>query len=155
VRDSGRMPRAFLSDRSWTFDVSDDALWERLSSVEEYTQWWPWLRRFDPVGGFNEGARWHCEVAPPLPYVLRFSVHIDHIEPGRGARASVHGDVTGDAVLSVGGGGNGSSTARLRSQLAPANPVLRRVGRLARPVVEWGHDWVLDQGRRQFVASAF
>jgi Polyketide cyclase / dehydrase and lipid transport len=148
------VPRAFTSDRGWDFDVATDALWERLSRVDDYGAWWPWLRDFDPVGGFAPGARWRCEVAPPLPYVVRFTVHLDHIEEGRSATARVSGDVRGRASLTVDGSAGGGSRARLRSELAPANPVLRSFGMVARPVVEWGHDWVLDQGLRQFVGRA-
>jgi len=66
----------------------------------------------------------------------------------------VSGDVRGSARLTVQSNDGGGSRARLRSDLAPANPVLRSFGLVARPVVEWGHDWVLDQGLRQFVGRA-
>jgi hypothetical protein len=145
---------SFVSDRDWTFEVTPDELWSAMIETDRYPSWWPWLRRFDPGEGFETGARWHCEVAPPLPYVVRFSVTLDRIEHGSSARATVDGDVRGDALLTVEDLGGGRSSARLRSRLAPANPVLRNVGRVARPVVEWGHDWVLDQGRRQFVERA-
>ena len=145
------MAPSFVSDRDWTFEVAPDELWSAMIETDRYPSWWPWLRRFDPGEGFETGARWHCEVAPPLPYVVRFSVTLDRIEHGSSARATVDGDVRGDALLTVEDLGGGRSSARLRSRLAPANPVLRNVGRVARPVVEWGHDWVLDQGLRQFV----
>ena len=148
------VPRSFTSDRAWEFDVGTDALWDRLSTVDDYGHWWPWLRSFDPTGGFAVGARWRCEVAPPLPYVVRFTVHLDHIDDGREAAATVSGDVRGSARLTVQASDAGGSQARLRSELAPANPVLRSFGLVARPVVEWGHDWVLDQGLRQFVGRA-
>ncbi len=148
------MPKPFTSDRDWAFDVGVDQLWERFTTVEEYPEWWPWLRAFDPVGGFRPGARWRCEVAPPLPYVVRFTVELEHIRPGSQVDAVVTGDVRGRATLTVQATGEDASRARLRSHLAPANPVLRTVGRLARPMVEWGHDWVLDQGLRQFVGHA-
>ena len=153
-RDSGAMARSFRSDRGWSFEVGVDRLWDRFTTVEQYADWWPWLHAFDPVGGFRAGASWRCVVAPPLPYVVRFTVRLDRVEEGRRVDASVRGDVRGDATLTVGDDGRGGSTARLRSELAPANPVLRGVGLVARPMVEWGHDWVLDQGLRQFVSRA-
>lgn len=147
------MPRPFLSDRDWTFELCRDELWERISSFDQYRSWWPWLRRFDPDGGFSAGARWYCEVAPPMPYVVRFTVELDRVDAGGETRATVSGDIRGEAVLTVEDGSGDRSRARLRSRLAPANPMLRSVGRVARPLVEWGHDWVLDQGVRQFVAT--
>lgn len=147
------MPRPFRSDRGWTFEMGVDELWARLSSYECYTQWWPWLRHFDPDGGFADGASWRCAVAPPLPYVVRFTVELERVEPARAASATVHGDVVGEAELTVEAVAPSRSSARLHSCLAPAHPVLRGVGTVARPLVRWGHDWVLDQGARQFVAS--
>lgn len=146
------MPRPFRSDRHWTFDLGPDDLWARLSSCDDYQDWWPWLRGLDRDGGFRQGARWHCEVAPPLPYVVRFTVELLEVEPPRRVAASVVGDVVGEAELRVEPVGVQRSRAWLGSRLAPAHPLLRAFGAIARPAVEWGHDWVLDQGRRQFVA---
>lgn len=141
---------AFGSDRSWAFELSPDELWDRLTDVGGYRQWWPWLARFQPIGGFQEGARWTCTVTPPLPYDVSFSVLLEQVDPARSVQARVLGDIEGDAHLAI-DAVDGGSVARLTSQLAPANPVLRGVGAAARPLVEWGHDWVLDQGRAQFV----
>ena len=141
---------SFRSDRSWHFAVSPEELWDCLTVTDDYPQWWPWLRRFRPDGGFRRGARWSCTVSPPLPYDVQFSVLLDEVDPARRVSARVDGDVRGDAVLTVEGDTSGC-TARLRSNLAPTNPVLRSFGTVARPLVRWGHDWVLDQGQRQFV----
>lgn len=76
------MPRTrFDSDRSWDFELTPDVLWARFSSVADYSTWWPWLERFQPVGGFQAGARWACTVSPPLPYLVRFSVLLDEVRP--------------------------------------------------------------------------
>lgn len=143
----------FRSDRSWSFAVDTDELWSMLTRVDRYPAWWPWLARFHPIGGFQPGARWSCTVSPPLPYEVHFSVLLDDVDPGRSVRARVTGDIDGDALLTLDAHGD-TTTARLRSELAPARPALRRVGGAARPLVEWGHDWVLDQGQRQFVEHA-
>ena len=146
------MPIAFDSDRRWDFEESVDSLWWRISQVEDYTRWWPWLRRFDPGAGLVDGASWRCEVAPPLPYVVRFRLELVVVGPGE-VHTSVRGDIRGEAHLVLRDHDQGCS-ARLHSRLAPAHPVLRGAGRVARPVVEWGHDWVLDQGLRQFLAHS-
>jgi hypothetical protein len=136
------------SDRRWTFDVPADVLWARMASTDEYRRWWPWLRRFD-AKGLVEGDVWGCLVQPPLPYVLRFRVELTAVDPGARADAVVTGDIRGTATLTVEPDGDGAA-ARLVSSLEPANPVLRAFGAVAAPVVRWGHDWVLDQGLRQF-----
>ncbi len=146
-------PAAFRSDRSWHFAVAPEDLWEQLTVIDDYPRWWPWLERFRAIGGFQAGARWACTVSPPLPYDVSFSVLLEEVDPARSVTARVVGDIEGVAALDLVAAEEGC-TARLRSELAPANPLLRRAGAAARPLVEWGHDWVLDQGRRQFVAAA-
>jgi hypothetical protein len=145
--------RPFRSDRRWRFDVGADELWERICEIDAYRQWWPWLRRFEPGDGLTVGATWTCEVSPPLPYVVRFRVRHDVVEPARCVESVVEGDIGGTARLTIERRFRGCE-ARLVSDLAPTNSILRTFGLVARPVVERGHDWVLDVGRRQFVERA-
>jgi uncharacterized protein YndB with AHSA1/START domain len=146
-------PAPFRSDRSWRFDATGAEVWQRIAATDDYRRWWPWLSRFDPAEGLALGSRWSCEVSPPLPYVVRFEIHIDRIEVGRLIEATVRGDIAGTARLTLEPGASGTR-ARLVSDLRPTNPLLRAFGVVARPLVERGHDWILDQGRRQFVERA-
>ncbi len=146
---------SFHSDRSWSFDVGCDDLWARICSTNDYSEWWPWLRAFDAGQGLVEAERWTCTVAPPLPYTVRFHVHLDRVEAARTVNARVSGDIAGTARLTIEPAALGASTARLVSALHPTNPLLRGFGIVARPMVEFGHNWILDQGQRQFVERAF
>jgi hypothetical protein len=147
------MGEVFTSDRRWRFPVAPAELWGHITATGSYVQWWPWLRRFDPGEGLCAGAVWACVVQPPLPWRVRFTVELERVDPHRRAVARVRGDIEGNAVLTVVAAAGGSE-ARLRSSLRPAQPLMRRVARLARPLVRWGHDWVLDAGARQFAARA-
>lgn len=147
------MAPTFRSDRVWTFGLDAKELWELVTRTDEYPTWWPWLRRFDPSGGFAEGATWQCAVVPPLPYVVRFVVHIDTMVVGESVSSHLTGDITGDATLTFTEVRSGVA-ARLVSRLAPTNVVLRSIGVFARPLVAWSHDWVLDQGQRKFAKYA-
>jgi hypothetical protein len=136
------------SDRQYRFDVPVDALWRRLSNVDDYRTWWPWLRRFE-AEKLAAGERWRCAVQPPLPYLLRFDLVLDAVRDCEQIEATVDGDITGTAIIDLADRG-GATEVRLRSSLAPANRYLRTVAKVARPVVRYGHDWVLDTGARQF-----
>jgi len=136
------------SDRRYRFPVDPPTLWAAMTDVGSYRSWWPWLARLD-ADGFAVGERWECVVRPPVPYALRFTLRLEAVEAPTLAEATVEGDIVGMARLSVRADGDGSE-ARLVSLLAPANPVLRAVARVARPVVRFGHDWVLDTGAAQF-----
>lgn len=145
---------SFHSDRSWRFDVPPDRLWDRINSTSEYPSWWPWLREFDGAGPIAEGGRWTCAVSPPLPYTVRFVVEFRRVKVGRAVESEIHGDIAGWAHLTIDDRPDGSS-ARLVSALRPTNLLLWSVGSVARPLVQYGHDWILDEGRRQFVTRAF
>ncbi len=148
------MAASFHSDRSWHFDVPPDQLWERVNATSEYPSWWPWLHEFDGTGPITEGSRWSCAVSPPLPYTVRFVIEFRRVFVGRAVESEISGDIAGWARLTIDDRHDGSS-ARLESALHPTNLLLRGVGSLARPLIEFGHDWILDEGRRQFVTRAF
>ena len=137
------------SDRRFRFDHLPAEVWEAMSRTSDYPRWWPWLRHLDAVG-LVAGDVWSCHIQPPLPYVLRFTITLEEVVPGRLARASVAGDIVGTASFTLAPRGDGGSEGRLVSDLAPSSAVLRAFALVARPLVVWGHDWVLDEGIRQF-----
>jgi hypothetical protein len=144
------------SDRRHRFDVDGETLWSAITAVEDFPRWWPWLRHFDGER-LAPGERWGCTVQPPLPYVLRFELEITDVVAPRLVTARISGDLTGSARLEVrdlSGPDGARSEVRLRSDLAPANRALRTVATVARPVVRFGHDWVLDTGLQQFRKKA-
>jgi hypothetical protein len=157
---SDALAGAITSHHRYTLPVRREVVWDLISDVDAYRSWWAWLRVFDATG-LTEGAEWRCLVQPPLPYLVRFGVHLDEVDAPRIVRARVTGDVVGTACLQLdedgdddGDGEGGGCVARLTSTLAPGNATLRVVSRLAAPVARFGHDWVLDSGARQFIARA-
>jgi hypothetical protein len=140
--------RPFTFDRSWTFPVAPDALWDVLTRTDDYTTWWRWLREFD-AGELTEGTAARCVVRGPFPYSLNFTVNVVEIETSRSVRTEVSGDLAGPARLEIEPDGDGS-TARLAWEVELCSPMLRELARWARPLMEWGHGWVVDNGVRQF-----
>jgi hypothetical protein len=137
------------SDRRFRFSCSRDELWEAIVRTDHYRTWWPWLRKLDAGDGFVAGAKWQCVVQPPLPYRLQFTIALEEVDARARARATISGDIHGTAELFVDDVEDGCE-ARMVSDLGPASPVLRTFAQVARPLVTWGHDWVLDQGAKQF-----
>ena len=142
------MTTSFSSDRTWVFAVSPATFWETVSRTDQYRQWWTWLRWLDEAA-IEEGVRARCEVDPPLPYNLHFTIALDRVVPERLIEATVEGDITGPARLEVEPHPEGS-LVRLTWDLVPGTPLLRGLSRVARPVMVWGHDRVLELGARQF-----
>lgn len=142
----------FESDRRYELRVPPAELWAALTRVEDYQVWWPWLRHFD-AQQLEGDEVWDCLVQPPLPYRVRFSVTLHEVRAPTTVRASISGDVVGEARLEIADRPDGSQ-ARLVSHLEPGNGLLRAVARIAAPMVRYGHDWVLDTGARQFIDRA-
>jgi len=136
------------SDQRHDLPVSPDELWQAMEQVEDYPTWWPWLRHFD-AGGLRAGTTWSAVVQPPLPYRLRFDLHLVEVQVPRLVTADVTGDIVGTAHLEITRIDTGSEL-HLVSELAPASSVLRAVAQVAAPVARFGHEWVLDTGLRQF-----
>ena len=142
---------AFAFDRSWTFPVSRADLWSRLSDTSSFSSWWPWLRSFESVP-IEEGARTRCVIGPPLPYVLTVDLAVARVVESESIDVDVAGDLRGPACLELGDGDDGS-TARLHWTLEVQRPMLRRAAVLGRPILQWGHDWVVRNGVEQFRAT--
>jgi hypothetical protein len=128
-------------------------VWEALTQVEHYRDWWPWLRQFDGER-FAAGERWRCVVKAPLPYSLRFEIGLIEVAAPDRAGAELTGDIAGRAEIALDDEAHGS-VLRLTSDLAGTSGLIGVLDRLARPVASFGHDWVLDNGIRQFRAGGF
>ena len=147
------MPTLFASDRAFTFDVSAERFWETIGRTDQYTSWWSWLGRFEG-SGLHEGVEARCEVRAPLPYTLRFDIVVQRVVEAKLVETTVRGDLAGPARLEVAALAPDRCQARLTWALEPCTPLLRNMSRFARPVMEWGHDRVLDVGVRQFQRRA-
>ena len=84
------------SDAWHSFPVAADELWEAMAQVGAYRQWWPWLRHFD-ADALAAGDRWEAVVQPPLPYRVRFTIHLDEVSPAEHIVARILGDIAGSA----------------------------------------------------------
>jgi hypothetical protein len=77
------------------------------------------------------------------------SIEVRRVVPERSFETRVDGDLQGPARLEVEPAGDGSR-ARLVWELAMARPFLQAAARVARPLLQWGHDWCVDTGVTQF-----
>ena len=140
------------SDRRFHFDAEPAEFWGAVGSVERYQEWWPWLRTFEATG-LVAGDHWRCTVKPPLPYTVRFIIHLDEVVSNSLIVAAITGDIEGQARLEIEPDEDGCAV-RLRSGLAPTNTLLRVMAVVGRPLARYGHDWVLDVGAGQFASRA-
>jgi uncharacterized protein YndB with AHSA1/START domain len=146
------MVTPFRFDRTWVFGVEPEQLFAIVSRTDEFTEWWPWLRRCDLVS-VSPGERATCEIQAPLPYVLHLTIDVEAVEPAALIATRVSGDLRGPASLLVEAHPDGCA-CRLEWDLELSNPVLRNLAGAARPAMVWAHDRVVAAGVTQFEQRA-
>lgn len=129
------------------FAASPERFWDMVSRTGDFRRWWPWLRHLD--GTFDEGAQVDCVVRSPLPYSLRFSVQVHELVYARLIRGDVTGDLRGPARFEL-AAHTGGVEVRLAWDVELRRRFLRSAASVARPAMEWGHDWVVATGVEQF-----
>ena len=128
----------------YAFDLTPDRLWEQMEELDQFERWWPWLTEFRLEGdGLEEGAVLRGVVTPPLPYRMRLAVVLGRCDRPAAIDATVGGDLTGEARLRIRRDGAGC-LVDMAWTVEAHQPVMRAAARLGRPVLQWGHDRVVE-----------
>jgi uncharacterized protein YndB with AHSA1/START domain len=138
----------FTLDRAFVFDRAPDVVWAAIANPRDYPRWWSWLRSVE-ADGLTEGTTAHCLIRAPVPFTLRLALHVDRVVPGQRIEVTADGDLQGTGTLELAAHPDGTE-ARLVWELEPHQRLLRAAGLLSRPLLQWGQDWVVRTGARQF-----
>ena len=144
--------------REYEFGLAPRELWRRMEHVEQYERWWPWLEEFRLDGDRLEtGSVLTGVVVPPLPYRMRIRVELARCEPPEDVDAIIGGDLVGEATLRVRPAGPGSLVEVAWTVEMMQRP-MRLASRFGRPLLQWGHDRVVESTvagfRRRLEADA-
>jgi hypothetical protein len=129
---------------AFSFPCRPEEMWSAMQRVDCFESWWGWLRELRVEGrALEAGCVLHGVVVPPLPY--RLAVRIALLESVRPQRidAAIHGDLEGAAHLVLEAERDGTR-ANVSSSIEVMQRPLRFAGRLAPPVLRWGHDRVVE-----------
>lgn len=140
------------------FDASPERIWAEIGAFDRFEHRWGWLRDFAVEGdGLTAGTVLRGTVTPPLPYRLRLRVRFDDCQPPRQIGAVVDGDLQGLAHLVLEPDGD-ATMVTVSWTVEVASRPLRTIVRLARPLLLWGHDRVVEATvaafRRELAAPA-
>lgn len=123
-------------------DLGD--FWRLIEDFDRYEDWWPWLEAFSTeTVGLVAGNVLQGTVVPPIPYRLHLQVRLHSCRRLAWTLATIEGDLRGDAAMyfdEVDGG----TRVRAEWTLHMASAPLRVAVTVARPVVRWGHDRVVE-----------
>jgi len=126
------------------FPVPVEDFWRTIEDFGSYQMWWPWLRDFHTDGpGLVDGNVLHGTVVPPIPYRFRLEVRLHSCKRLVVTKAILTGDLAGDATMlfdEVRGG----TRVRVEWTLLMASKPMRVAARVARPLVLWGHDRMVE-----------
>jgi hypothetical protein len=144
--------------REFAFGLTPTDLWERMGQVDQYERWWPWLEEFRLDGGvLKTGAVLRGVVTPPLPYRMRIRVVLTRCVAPEAIDAVIEGDLSGEATLRVRPDGAGS-LVEVAWTLEMMQGPMRLASRFGRPLLQWGHDRVVESTvagfRRRLEAGA-
>jgi hypothetical protein len=128
----------------FSFPVSPAELWDAIERFDQFERWWGWLGDLKIDGaGLVAGSRMVGTVAPPLPYRMQVTVHMDRCEHERFVDASVTGDLVGPAHLRLHPTGTGTD-AEVEWSLEMRQLPMRLAARVGYPLLKWGHDRVVE-----------
>ncbi len=126
------------------FELLPDELWSRMEEVDRFETWWPWLTQFRlEGGGLNPGTVLHGVVTPPLPYRMRLQVELIRCDRPRAIDARVDGDLAGPAALRLHPEAAGTRV-EVTWSVEMRQPAMRLAARVGRPLLQWGHDRVVE-----------
>lgn len=141
---------------SFHLDPKPSQVWAVISRIDRFEDWWGWLREFELEGeGLRSGSVLRGVVVPPLPYRMRLEVVFDSCTRSRRIEATVHGDLRGTARLDFAPEGAGTR-ATVSWTIEMMQRPMRLAARVARPLLQWGHDRVVDatvEGFRRTLAA--
>jgi carbon monoxide dehydrogenase subunit G len=143
---------------AYEFAIAPEVLWDTIQEVDQFKGWWPWLEEFRLEGdSLKAGSVLVGVVAPPLPYRMRIRVELVRYEPPSFIEAVIHGDLEGVARLQVRPSDIGTS-AEVDWKLEMMQRPMRLADRVAHPLLQWGHDRVVETTvagfRRRLESSA-
>lgn len=134
---------AFASE--WVVPVPPVRVFETLSRLDEYPQWWPQVRSTNAI----DEQTCEIEVRSTLPYSLRMTAHHSRKDAEAGVlEADLTGDLIGQSRWLLTRAPDGTGTVlRFGEEVEVVRPLLRRLS-FARPAFRFNHALMMRAGER-------
>ncbi len=132
------------------FDLAPERLWDRIEQVDQFERWWPWLSDCQIQGnGLSPGSVLSGVVTPPLPYRMALRIELVSSERPHAIDATVSGDLVGVAALRMRPEQRGT-WVDVAWTVEVQQPAMRLAARIGRPLLQWGHDRVVEMTVAEF-----
>lgn len=132
---------------TWTTAHPVAEVYAVLHDIRGYVDWWPQIRAIEEI----DDRSGHARCRSFLPYSLRLLLRATVEDPEAGVlEVDVDGDLDGWCRWRIEpeGGAGGRTRLWFEQDVEARAPLLRRTGRLGRPVLEANHAWMMRGCRR-------
>ena len=133
---------------TWCFDAPIGPVWNLISALERYPEWWRGVEsvtELEPGGEHGVGALSRLAWRSKLPYTLEFDVRVTRAEPPYLLQGQASGALEGVGICRLYEGAAG--TAIVYSwDVSTTRRWMNRLSPIARPAFTWNHDYVMRQG---------
>lgn len=140
--------RDFHLITEWTLDAPIDAVWEVLTTPEDWPGWWKAVKRvelLEPGNPDGTNSLRRMTWATALPYALSFDMRTTRIEPKTLIEGQASGELDGVGRWTLRTAG-GKTHVRYDWIVAVSKPWMRLFAPMLRPVFAWNHDVVMGWG---------
>jgi carbon monoxide dehydrogenase subunit G len=135
------------------FAAPPETVWAAIEHTNDFERWWGWLGEFRLEGeGLQAGSVLTGVVSPPVPYQMRVRVELEDCDRPSSIEAAVHGDLEGRAHLELAADGDGTQ-ARVGWRIEMMQRPMRLAARFAYPLLQWGHNRVVEATVHSFRAQ--
>jgi hypothetical protein len=144
------MSRRFEYVTDWRFEAPIEAVWEALTDVARWPEWWPHVKEVHTLAAGDaddRGALRRIRWGSRLPYGFVLEVRTIEVEPLARLRGAATGDLAGTGLWEVWRDGAGTRL-RYTWNLAVHTAWMRVAAPLMAPVFRWNHEGVMRDGMR-------
>lgn len=133
----------------WVMAAPVEAVWEALTEVETWPDWWPFVRRVQTLrrgDASGLGAIRRIDWGSRLPYGFTLDVECTEVRRLRLLRGRSRGHLEGVGVWTLAPRGNDTTDVRYTWRLDVNRPWMRIAAPLMAPVFRWNHEGVMRGG---------
>lgn len=132
----------------WHLAAPIDTVWGAIQRSEDWPQWWPAVVSVEELtpgaaDGLGNVRRFVWKM--PLSYTLAFETEVVCIQAPVLLEATAVGEVVGKGVWQLASTDQGTSITYTWS-VRTTKPWMNSLAAIARPLLEWNHNAVMDQG---------
>ncbi|BAO91713.1 SRPBCC family protein [Caballeronia cordobensis] len=132
----------------WKIEAPLQQVWNAIHDPAAWPQWWTCVERVTEVeSGAPDGvgALHRYTWKGRLPYRVRFDMRVTRVEPLALLEGTASGDVEGFGRWRFASSG-GVAIVRYEWRVHTGRGWMNLLAPIARPLFEWNHDYVMQQG---------